>query len=83
MFQNVISLFRQNQAKAFRQIKTDETEIILRQEKLSWFFLNDSRANKRGVGPKFAHLLSALNLFPTQGEGLIIELQRSLIEMFF
>ena len=68
MIQNAISLFRQNQAKAFRQIKTDETEIILRQEKLSWIFLNDSRAHEGGVGPKIGHLPSAVHLFSTKGE---------------
>ena len=48
MIQNAISLFRQNQAKAFRQIKTNETEIILRQEKPSWIFLNDSQVHEGG-----------------------------------
>ena len=68
MIQNAISLFRQNQAKAFRQIKTDETEIILRQEKPSWIFLNDSRVNEGGVGHKIGHLLSAVHSVPTHGE---------------
>ena len=68
MIQNAISLFRQNQAKAFRQIKTNETEIILRQEKPSWIFLNDSRVNEGGVGYKIGHLLSAVHLVSTQGE---------------
>ena len=68
MIQNAISLFRQNQAKAFRQIKTDETEIILRQEKPSWIFFNDSRVHEGGVGHKIGHLLSAVHLVPTQGE---------------
>ena len=48
MIQNAISLFRQNQAKAFHQIKTNETEIILRQEKPSWIFLNDSQVHEGG-----------------------------------
>ena len=68
MIQNAISLFRQNQAKAFRQIKTDETEIILRQEKPSWIFLNDSRVHVGGVDHKIGNQLSAVHLVSTQGE---------------
>ena len=68
MIQNAISLFRQHQAKAFRQIKTDETEIILRQEKPSWIFLYDSQVHEGGVGHKIGHLLSAVHLVSTQGE---------------
>ena len=50
MVHNAISLFRQNQAKLFRQTKTDETLTILRQEKLGSDFLEGFSDARRGWG---------------------------------
>ena len=48
MVHNAISLFRQNQAKLFRQTKTDETVITLRQKELGSDFLAGFSDARRG-----------------------------------
>ena len=84
MVQKTISLYRQNQAKLFRQIKTDETETILRQENLGSVFLKGFSDARRGWGAQ-NRLFAVRSTFGShlRGEELIKELQRSLIGMSF